>query len=266
MKKILFLSFMFCLTLLSCVDNDDISGTVDIFDKPVIKNDGGPLDTKIVSLYEKYNTYFKYEFEHNEYRWNWTSEQLEEYSFADVDRVEEMLDFIISNVYEVFPEKFSKQYMPYKVLMVDTLENSLSGMLYGDIGVNYVVVADVSDRLDDVDKEDLKVNLLSLFVEEMFSKLVYPEKFSQVSLEGYALPSLKNIDPNDFAFLKRERVTDRKAPTVMQDFGDFVAMIVYLSQEEKEELFEKNFFIKKKMELVIKYFKDYYNITLPTVD
>lgn len=266
MKNILFLSFILCLTIYSCIDNDDISGTVDVFDKPVIKDDGSPLDKKIVSLYEKYNTYFKYEFEHDEYRWGWTSEQLEAYSFADIDKVEEVLDTIISNVYEVFPEEFSKKYMPFKVLMVDTLESSLYGMYTGDIGVNYVVVANVSDRFDDVNKDELKEELLSLFVEDLFSKVEYAAKFAQVSVEGYALPSIKKEDPNQFAFLRRDRNTNNKPPKVAQDFGDYVAMIVYKTKEEKEALFAKNFFIKKKMNLVIDYFKINYNITLPTVD
>ncbi len=268
MKNIFLLSFILCLTVCSCLDNDDISGNVDVFDKPTIKNDGGPLDQKIVSLYEKYNTYFKYEFEESEYRWNWTSKEIEDYTAADVNKAEEVIDTIVNSVYKIFPESFSQRYLAYKVLLVDSLylNGSSVEMIDYDNGVNYIIIANVSDRFDDMDKDGLKFEYLSLFVEEFFSKMPYPAEFSEVSREAYALYSIRWKDPNNYAFLRRDRNTDNKPPTVAQDFGDYVAMIVNKTQEEKGALFAKNLDIKKKMNLVVKYFKDNFNITLPTVE
>lgn len=266
MKKILILSFLLSLTIISCMDNDDISGNHEVFDKPVIKNDGGPLDQKIVSLYEKYNTYFKYEFEEQEYEWGWTSNEIKNYSVADVNKVEEVIDTIVNGVYKVFPEKFAKEYLAYKVLLVDSLFTGGRWPDYYDydIGVNYVIIANVSDEYDDKDKEELKEEYLSLFIEEMFSKIPYPSNFADISKEFYSKYWVSSL--SDYVFLRKDRNTGRKPPVVAQDFGDFVAMIVYKTQEEKEALFAQNIQYKYKMNLVINYFKEVFDITLPTVD
>lgn len=266
MKKILIFSFFLSLTLLSCMDNDDISGNLEVFDKPVIKNDGSQVDEKIVSVYEKYNTYFKYEFEDQEYRWNWTGNELRYYSAADINKVEEVIDTVVNGVYKVFPEEFAKEYLAYKVLLVDSLYTGgrWSDDLDYETGVNFIIIGNVGDRFDDKDKKKLKEELLSLFVEELFSKIPYPTDFASISAEYYSKYWVSSLSA--YAFLRKDWSSGRKPPKVAQDFGDFVSMIVYKTQEEKEALFAQNIKIKHKMNLVIEYFKDNFGITFPTVD
>ena len=268
MKKLLYISFLTSLLFTACIDNDDVEGELEIFEKPTLKNSGSELDKKIISLYDKYETYFKYEFEEKEYRWGWTGEEIEDYTVADINYVDRALDTIVKNVYEVFPEKFSKKYLSYKVLFVDSLylDGSSKKLINYETGENYVIISNVSDRFETYDFKELNFEYLSLFIEDNFVKFSFPTEFYNVNSEAYNIISIRWDDPNDFGFLRRDRNTDNKPPTIAQDFGDYIAMIIHKTKDEKIALCEKQVMIKTKMNSVIKYFKENFNIDLPAIE
>lgn len=262
MRNIILIAFIL-FTAMACVDNDDISGKLEVFDKPVIKNDGSSLDKKIVSVYEKYNTYIKYEFEESEFRWNWRINELSTYELADKTKAEEVIDTIISSVYEPLGDEFAKEYLSYKVLLVSYLKLPLGGVRSAHTGVNYVVVSNVGDSFDDIDKDKFKTDILSVFIEELFDRIPYPAEFATISKEFYSLYFIKDETKYGYGFLEKDRGSDRKPPMVAQDFADYVGMIVHKPAEVRNEIVENNFIVKKKMNLVIQYFKDNFGITLP---
>lgn len=267
-SSIYFLLVLFCCY--SCCDSDDADGVFEIFDKPVL-SDVTPVDKKIKEMFEIYQTYFKYEFTPTEYEWDWSQNSTSvKYSAADVNYVAEVIDSVQKWVFDVFPSDFIREYCPLNIFMADTLQTSRA-MLNGDMKTNFVILAPVSDRFKQENFSEVREMWLSLFIEKMLYQLPYPGKFAVISNEGYSQYSYGKKDDvvQLYAILKKSRLGitsslgGTKPTTVAQDFGDFVAFIVYKTPEQKQEYYAKNEAVRRKEALVKAYFEENFNIILP---
>lgn len=286
-KIILLILIGFNIFLASCSKRDDFVGQIKTFDAPVFK-ENDPIDMKRKQMYNTYNVLFKPTFELEEYSWNWDTKikQTESnvvgmrYTPAKESFVIPVIDSIESWVFKVFPIEFSKMYMPLNILMTDTLENKYSFInivhrIYeGNIATNYILVAYVSERFNEVkDLRLLPESWLSLFVEKFLPRLPAPTEFAKISKDGYAKLSFTNAEDVrvNYALLKKGRTKQNTGlptsawnrVTLGQDFGDYVAFIVYTPDEEKEIIYSKNPNILRKVNLVKSYFKDNFQIELP---
>lgn len=278
------------IALFSCNKKDDFKGTVTVFDPPVL-SDATPVQSKIKQMYNTYGVLFKPTFELIEYTYNWESSIAQtapnvaglRYTPAVEDYVIPVIDSVDSWVFKIFPLEFTKKYMPLNILMTDTMENKqLSGTtvvhrLYeGNIATNYILVSYVSARfIPERPKRLLRESWLSLFMEKILPKLPPPAEFAAVSTAGYAKASFTNAEDvmTLYALLKKGRnkqttgtaTSAWNKTTVGQDFGDFVAFIVYTPDAEKQLAYNKNASILTKVNLVKDYFKDNFNITLPYI-
>jgi hypothetical protein len=116
---------------------------------------------------------------------------------------------------------------------------------------------------------------VSLLIEKMVSakNLTIPQAFIELSLDGYAQYSYTNAaDVTTLYGLLRKGRNGQNTGTATaawfttkaeQDFGDFVAFIIYVPDSEKESYYSKNPVIRQKVGIVKEYFKSVHNITLP---
>ncbi len=173
--------------------------------------------------------------------------------------------------------------MPLNIWMTDTMENKqLSGTtivhrLYdGYIATNYILIPYVSARFDaEKTKRLLRDSWLSLFIEKILPKLPSIADFAALSATGYAKASFTNAEDvmTLYALLKKGRTKQTTGTatsawnksSVAQDFGDFVAFIVYTPDAEKQLAYNKNAAILSKVNIVKDYFKTNFGITLPYI-
>ncbi|MEO6683817.1 MAG: putative zinc-binding metallopeptidase [Ginsengibacter sp.] len=288
-KKLIFILLSGLLVfLISCSKKDDFNGTIKVFDAPDLEGNS-PVQLKVKNMYETYNVLFKPSFKLEEYTWNWNSSIKQtaanvvglRYTPAKENYVVPVIDSIENWVFKVFPPEFSKKYMPLNILLTDTLENKFNFIqiihrIYeGNIAANYILVSYVSERFDLVkEKRLLPESWLSLFVEKMLiTRLPAPVEFSKVSTAGYAKLTFTNAEDvmKNFALLKKGRTKQNSGlPTaawtrvsIEQDFGDYVAFIVYTPETEKQLAYAKNPDILKKVNLVKSYFRENFQIELP---
>lgn len=276
--------------LLSCNKKDNFNGTINVFDPPEL-SDATPVKAKVKAMFNKYGVLFKPEFSLIEYTYNWENNiaQTEpnvaglRYTPADEDYVIPAIDSVESWVFNVLGEAFTKKYMPLNILLTDTMENKqLSGAtvvhrLYeGYIATNYILLSYVSERFEDnKDKRFLRDAWLSLFIEKILPRLPAPTAFAAISQAGYAKASFTNAEDVmvNYALLKKGRTKQTTSSatsawgkvTVGQDFGDFVAFIVFTPDDEKELAYNKNPAILTKVNLVKEYFEQNFNIILPYI-
>jgi len=276
--------------LLSCNKKDNFNGTIDVFDPPQL-SDATPVKAKVKEMFNKYGVLFKPEFSLIEYTYNWENNVAQtdatstglRYTPAVEEYVIPVIDSVDSWVFKVLGEEFTKKYMPLNILLTDTIVNKqLNGttlvhrMYEGYIATNYILLSYVSERFDDnKDKRFLRDAWLSLFIEKVLPKLPAPTAFAAISEAGYAKASFTNAEDVmvNYALLKKGRTKQTTGTatsawgkvTVGQDFGDFVAFIVFTPDDEKELAYSKNPNILTKVNLVKEYFETNFNITLPYI-
>lgn len=279
MQKILFLFCLGFLGILSCADNDDESRLgFELPERPVL-SDNTPTNAKIKQLYEKYGIHFRYEFPKEDFTWDWTTQLSNpKYSPALEGRVLDAIDFIEENVFSIFPDTFLKRYLPFNVLMTDTLSGSYSPW-HGTIASNYLGLGKIGTLWESADKEVLRDSWISLFVEKMLGNWTYPADFAKISYDGYNpksgtisiqyYPATVDV-VQTYALLKSGRRgfynsngRNVYCTSLGQDFGDFVAFIAYKKPSEKEEYYAKNSLIKTKVELLQEYFHQQFGFRLP---
>ncbi|MEI9944258.1 MAG: putative zinc-binding metallopeptidase [Chitinophagaceae bacterium] len=278
------------IIFLSCNKKDGFDGTITVFDPPVF-SDATPNQAKVKQMFNTYGVIFKPTFDLIEYTYNWETSvpQTEatvvgvRYTPAKENYVIPVIDSVDSWVFKVLGAAFTKKYMPLNILMTDTMENKqLSGTtivhrLYeGYIATNYILIPYVSARFDaEKTKRLLRDSWLSLFIEKILPKLPSIADFAALSATGYAKASFTNAEDvmTLYALLKKGRTKQTTGTatsawnksSVAQDFGDFVAFIVYTPDAEKQLAYNKNAAILSKVNIVKDYFKTNFGITLPYI-
>lgn len=284
----LFILMAGVLSVVSCNKKDDFKGEIEVFDPPLLL-DATPVQAKVKQMYTKYNVLFKPTFDLIDYSWNWENKVAQtasnvaglRYTQADGNYVIPVIDSVEKWVFNVFPDEFSKEYIPLNILLTDTMENKLTSGLTqvhriyeGYITTNYILLSYVSSRFDaQKNKRFLKESWLSLFVEKMMVRLPVPSQFAPISLVGYGKTTLTNAEDVmvQYAMLKKGRNKQTASTatsawsrvTMAQDFGDFVAFIVYTPEEEKQLAYAKNANIQTKVTLVKEYFRQNFGFELP---
>ncbi len=291
-----FLIFIICLMsaifISSCQSKDDYKGDFEMIEEePSFSST--PAGLKAQEMYNKYGVIFKTEFTYEEFSWDWdnirtcnaTGTTGYRYTAADLNFAGEVMDSVDKWVFQIFPEEFIAGNMPIKILMADTICNRftylgkiVARILEGDLADNYTMIGYTSSRFTTAKKtRTLIESWVSLFVEKMViaERLTVPSQFIELSRTGYAKLSFTNSENvvTNYGILKKGRMKQNTgsataawyATTPAQDFGDFVAFIVYVPDEEKETYYAKNAIVKTKANIVKKYFLDNFDIELPYI-
>ena len=132
MKRIVY-SFVYIVLVMmaftSCADNDDDLGTIQApgVDYVLPQGKNAEADQIIVSLYEKYNTYFLYDFTEKDFRWslvNTSSLGDASYRFDPIapEKVSALLEAIQKGWLDFYSETFLKKSLPFKVLLAEDIQ------------------------------------------------------------------------------------------------------------------------------------------------
>lgn len=257
--------------LVSCAAEDGTEITLP--ERPVLTDDT-PVNARIKEMYEQYGVWIRYDFPTGVFTYNWSKHQkFPEYTPADPEWVLEAIDCIQSWVFDTFPREFLTRNLPLNVLLADSL-NGDESTLDGHIATNYIALGRIGKQWDEQDKTLLCEAWVSLFTEKMLlSGWEYPAGFAAISREGYnQYFYLPNTDlTTKYALLKSGRAglhysDNLSSTTYAQDFGDYVAFILYKTPAEKEEYYRKNSDVRKKEKLVQEYFLRHFGFTLKERD
>jgi hypothetical protein len=112
-----------------------------------------PADDRVVALYEKYGSYFLYEYSRRDLIWTFVANStVAPYhcSPADPARVGLFLDFIEDVWLDFYPDDFLREFLPYKVFLADTVKQVLTTATYyrfSRVASNQIALAFCSDTL-----------------------------------------------------------------------------------------------------------------------
>lgn len=266
------LSLIATPALLSCSGADETDLLLP--ERPELSGDT-PADAQIKELYEQYGVWFRYAFPPETFTFDWSGHLTNpEYTPADEDYVSEALDSLRSWIFDIFPHPFLAAYLPLNVLLTDSL-TTLYSVLDGYLATNYMALGRIGQQFDKQDMNRLREAWVSLFIEKMvLSHWEYPAGFATVSAEAY---SEYNYRPDTdltvrYALLKsgRNGLCNNRGylcpTTYAQDFGDYVAFILYRNTAGKKACYDKNEMVKKKEDLVQDYFFRHFGFKLEAIN
>ncbi|MDR1414522.1 MAG: hypothetical protein LBI96_01820 [Odoribacteraceae bacterium] len=110
-------------------------------------------DDRIVELYEKYGSYFLYDYTRRDLIWTFVTNSVAALYYCsppDVERVGLFLDFIDDVWLDFYPDDFLREYLPYKIFLADTVKyigNYATTYYYSRIAANQIALAFCSDTL-----------------------------------------------------------------------------------------------------------------------
>ncbi|MEY8593668.1 hypothetical protein AALK14_19710 [Butyricimonas hominis] len=127
MKRFLFIAICFLGTFVSCKEERNVTGTLDIVEDYVLPQKGASTAANefILNIYKTYGSYFLYDYTSEDALWNITSTSGVTTSMivkGDPLYVEPMLNLLNDVWLRYFPEEFLKKGgIPYRVYLADSL-------------------------------------------------------------------------------------------------------------------------------------------------
>lgn len=203
---------MLSFLLSSCIDNDNELGLISVPEPEYSLPQGGneEADERIMALYEKYNTYFIYDFNPEDAKWslvtggNGGSLSSSTVMPARTDYLVKQLDLIDECFLRYYPENFLKKYLPYKVFMASTIETDYGwGAFESTNGYtsNSFVFAYGYEKLDNMtiaDKYAYFNNVNRDFLLYANNIITPPEEFANVSDYNKSIWSdYQTYEPNE---------------------------------------------------------------------
>jgi len=290
MRKIYTLLLLSVL-LFSCSLKDEFDSVIEMTEKQPTFDVTTEYGQAIKSMFDKYGLLFNPSFTLEEFKWDWSTINSVygpnttgfRYTNGNTSYVKEVIDSVNKWVFRIFPDSFITGKLPRKIYMCDTLCNRYllsNNIVYrwytGEIKTNFMMIGYVSDRFNtEKKKRSFIESWVSLFVERMVSSsnLSIPTSFTDLSTDGYAKVTFTNAEDvvTSYGLLKKGRTGQNTGSataawnktTPAQDFGDFVAFIIYVPESEKQTTYNKNVKVKQKVDIVKDYFKSVYKIDLP---
>lgn len=168
-KIIIGLALVGMIILNSCAKDKEIGEISPLTDDYILPQGKAPeADARIVTLYEKYGSYFLYEFKQRDFDWKLVDVSLGDgemdymaysYTPADPMYVGDVLDMLDVVWFCFYPDDFLKKTIPYRVLLVSTLEEI--DLYYEEtfekdywIDANKIVISHCSGVLREMSGED----------------------------------------------------------------------------------------------------------------
>lgn len=158
-KFVLFVIICSVLLTNACTEEENLGEIEAPFPVYTLPQGKSPADNRIVELYEKYGSYFLYEFSRRDFIWTYVANStIPPYQGtpADPAYVGPFLDFLDDVWFKFYPDDFLKKHLPYKVFLVDTLKQVLTTSTtyrYTRIAANQLALSYCSDTIVKMSKE-----------------------------------------------------------------------------------------------------------------
>ena len=178
--------------LCSCSKDVALGPDVELERDYVLPQGGDPdADERIMDLYEKYGSYFLYDFTVADLNWNQVANSmLYKLALGEPKYALDMLDLLDEVWLKFYPEEFLKQNLPYRVFMADTVYSVLSWTDRPEIcvktGDNSLAFGYMNEDLKNktaAEKLELKNTVQSLFFDllQVRKAISIPEEFYKIS-------------------------------------------------------------------------------------
>jgi len=252
------LSFMALSAMLifnSCKKEEHALTPSDIVDGYVLPQGSNAFDNTIVDYYNKYNTYLLYKFDRKDIYWTptaytiptasatgyWTSGH--EVAMAEEAYIPKQLALIKSSLFDLYPEKFLKKFLPVKILLCSKVD-SISAVFdfttfkyakgvksigaysyYNTICINYGNI-DIT-TMTDADKTAFLKKVNTMFIENILAR-------------GLTMPTNDFINSADYntamttwsQALGKGIITYYSGVTALADWGAYIRAMMTLSEKQ----------------------------------
>ena len=270
--------------LCSCSKDVALGPNVE-FERDYVLPQGGDAesDERIVELYEKYGSYFLYDFTVADLNWNQVANStLYKLALGEPKYAIDMLDLLDEVWLKFYPEEFLKKNLPYRVFMADTVYSVLSWTDRPEIcvrtGDNSLAFGYMNKDIKNktaAEKLELKNTVQSLFFDLLQVRKVIsiPEEFYKIS--DYSTAASADIESDNYA-RKRGFVANPlyggyewctyvnwQTKTLLQsdDLTHFLASILRRTSEQWASDLTYPL-VKQKYDILVTHFKKEYNIDL----
>lgn len=199
-------SVLFC----SCAKDSALGPDVALERDYVLPQGKSPqADGRIVDLYEKYGSYFLYDFTLLDLNWNQVANSTSyKLALGDPAYAGDMLDLLGEVWLQFYPEEFLKKNLPYRVFMADTIYQVLSYMdrpiecaKTGDNSLAFGYMNADTKKKTAAEKLALKNTVQMLFFDllQVRKAVSIPEEFYKIS--DYSTKA--SSDPNDDDYARK---------------------------------------------------------------
>lgn len=280
----LLISTLVAIVILSgCYDTETIESERG---KPfeVVRDSDDPLDHYIYEFYKKYNTIIKYDYEILEWKWDWN--ELRDWTViyqTDRDVLLDAAKTFEQKFVNTYPDKFMKDFLPHTVFLAKTLTDNFNYDYNIEVACAYKhltlgCIKDDFDTWDDTKKTQWAAKIHQKYWSQWMVRLGYlvvPESFYEVSASYYNKNWGKGYDePTDMC--EMGFWTDRFGninpsskwvwpPEQIDDWKQFVSVIMAHNKQQLDEKMKGYPLLKTKADIVIKYFKDNYDLDIQTL-
>lgn len=151
MKRLrIYIITLCCLCYMACAEDKEIGEIAPLSPDYTLPQGKSPADDRIVELHSQYGTYILYEYSQLDFVYGFSTSYSYLYTLPDPQYVGDMLDLLEKIWFQYYPQEFHKKYMPYKILLADSLILQQSGQLklkYLNTGENVMAIGYCSDTL-----------------------------------------------------------------------------------------------------------------------
>mgnify|MGYP007029442591 FL=1 len=193
MRKIVrYLSILGLLGCLACSEDKKIGGVEPLGLDYELPQGKSPADDRIMDIYKKYESYILYEYTDKDFYYDSdiTLARSYVYQLLDPRYVENMMDLLNEIWFDLYPEKFHQQTLPYQVFLASDLQYE---DFYGEIvkefvwaGAFSVIVSVSAEKLQELTpemklelKNKLQIKLWSFW--RSYNYIELPDEFYEVS-------------------------------------------------------------------------------------
>jgi hypothetical protein len=289
MKKIIYYLIAGIAILSSCSGESALQPTDDILIDQYLSQKGASdaVNQRIKELYEKYGTYFVYDFTDKDIKWSLVSTSTSSsmtYTKCDVNYVDKLLDWIEESTLSKYPESFLKKNLPYKLYLAKTVmfyaswmdayyewpENSIGTSIVFGYGSEEITTMTSADKYDYYNR--IHRDLLAFWISN--NKISIPNEFYTVSnynknisssYKYYSNPEQCNYD--DVAIPSEDMLNEgflganyaswglSLSTLKSNDVSAFLNFMRYFkSDSEQWKLFLSHPKIKQKYDILVNYF------------
>lgn len=290
MKKILFFAITILSTWTSCSDDKELGTDIPFVGSYQLPQGKSPADDRIVELFNKYGSYFLYEYTQEDFNWTQVSFSSNNYTaiLGNPAYAGDWLDVIERIWLDFYPTDFLAKNLPYRIFMADSIKRITKSRTFiyeAYRSTNTMAIAGLNEKVGSLSKsaeKSMKNILQQVFADYLVnSHLVEaPDEFYAVSDYAKAAAWAANTDnsPRERGFLPD--ITDEEQWNYVNDFWcqhsnisrtddlkHYVTNMVSHAETEEDSwaLYLTYPLIKKKHDILQKHFLEKYGIDLQAI-
>lgn len=285
-KRYAIAMLIWSIFLCSCSKDVALGPDVELERDYVLPQGGDPdADERIMDLYEKYGSYFLYDFTVADLNWNQVANStLYKLALGEPKYALDMLNLLDEVWLKFYPEEFLKKNLPYRIFMADTIYMVLSYMdrptecvKTGDNSLAFGYMNEDVKNKTAAEKLELKNTVQSLFFDLLQTRkaISIPEEFYKIS--DYSTKA--SADPNDADYARKRGFVanaqygnewctyvnwQTKTLLPSDDLNYFLSSILRRTSEQWASDLTYPL-VKQKYDILVDHFKKEYNLDLAKI-